>query len=269
MRPPNMPSAPNTVYRDHGWQGWGHWLGTSNCNLVTKQFLPFDEALAVARSLNLANAREWTAWSKEGLRPRNVPSAPNKVYEDHGWQGWGHWLGTGNIQNGDQQFLPFDEALAMARSFGLAGMSGSKEWRAWCKEGMRPRNMPADPNRVYKDHGWQGWGHWLGTGSQRPRATQFLEFGEALRVARSLRLNTSSEWKAWCRSGARPANVPANPDQFYVHDGWLGWEQWLHHANLDGAAAPAPAVPRPTSKRAAAGCAGTASGKGRGKRRRR
>ena len=68
----------------------------------------------------------------------------------------------------------------------------------------------------------EGWRHWLGTGSQRPRATKFLEFDEALRAARALRLNTSIEWRAWCRTGARPANVPANPDRFYVHTGWLG-----------------------------------------------
>ena len=154
----------------------------------------------------------------------------------------------------------------MARSFGLAGMASEKEWRVWSREGMRPRNVPSHPNDVYKDHGWQGWGHWLGTGSQRPRATKFLPFEEALRVARSLRLNTATEWKAWCRTGARPANVPADPAKFYVHTGWMGWEQWLYHANLD--AAPALAATRAARKRTAAGGSG-ASGKSGGKRQRR
>ena len=167
-------------------------------------------------------------WSKEGMRPRNVPSTPNRVYKDYGWEGWGHWLGTGNAQRGTEQFLPFAEALALARSLGLAGQ---KAWKVWCKEGVRPRNVPADPYRTYTDHGWQGWGHWLGTGSQRPRATKFLEFGDALRVARALRLNSKNEWKAWCRNGARPVNVPSNPDQVYVHDGWIGWGHWLGTGN--------------------------------------
>ena len=271
MCPPNVPRRPDLTYKDHGWQGWGHWLDSSN--LVTKQFLPFDEALAMARSLGLVGQKEWQQWSKEGLRPRNVPAAPNTVYKDHGWRGWGHWLGTGNTQPGTEQFLPFAEALAMARSFGLAGMASAKEWKVWCKEGMRPRNMPAHPNKVYKDHGWQGWGHWLGTGNQpsKDKKVQFLPFDEALRVARSLRLNTSSEWKAWCRTGVRPANVPATPDKVYVHDGWMGWVHFLYHANLD--AAPAPAAALPGRKHAAAGFAGAASGnaggKSRGKRQRR
>ena len=151
MRPPDVPSAPNVVYKDHGWQGWGHWLGTGNTRNMT-HFLPFGEALAVAQSLGLASMFEWRVWSKEGLRPTNVPSNPNTVYKDHGWQGWGHWLGTGNQLT--KEFLPFDEALPMARSFGLAGMASAKEWQVWCKEGMRPHNVPAAPDKVYKDHGW-------------------------------------------------------------------------------------------------------------------
>ena len=294
LRPPNVPSMPNTVYKDGGWQGWGHWLGTGN--QLTKEFLPFDEALTMAQSLGLANRFEWEAWSKEGMRPHNVPGDPRKVYKDHGWQGWGHWLGTGNLAT--KQFLPFEEALVMARSFGL-GMAGAKEWQEWSKAGMRPRNVPANPNKVYKDRGWQGWGHWLGTGNQltkeflpfneallvvrslglpgrmkwrvwskegRPlnvpsnpqtvykdhgwqgwghwlgtgnqsnqaKKAQFLPFGEALRVARQLRLVSVEEWRLWCRSGARPANLPATPEQAYVHDGWTGWVHWLGTGNGAG-----------------------------------
>mgnify|MGYP002809878061 CR=1 FL=1 len=77
-------------------------------------------------------------------------------------------------------FLPFEQALAVARSIGQAGMSGEKEWRAWCKNGMRPAGIPANPHRTYKDAGWQGWGHWLGTGTTSTRAMKFLPFEEAL-----------------------------------------------------------------------------------------
>ena len=95
----------------------------------------------------------------------------------------------------------------------------------------------------------------------------FLSFDEALRVARSLRLVNNKEWLAWCRSGSRPANVPACPDQVYVHDGWMGWTHWLYHANLGPAVAPA--ATRPGTKRAAPSCAGSSAGKSDGKRRRR
>ena len=125
---------------------------------------------------------------------------------------------------------------------------------------MRPPNMPSHPNLTYRDAGWQGWGHWLGTGNKVGGAKDFLTFDEALRVARSLRLVSKAEWQAWCRSGARPANVPACPDQVYVHDGWWGWEHWLYHANIHTTVVPVAA--QPASKRSAAG-------KRRGKRQRR
>ena len=186
---------------------------------------------------------------------------PPKIYKGAGWQGWGHWLGTGNVQSGARQFLPFGEALVVAQSLELATQ---KEWKVWCKEGKRPATMPFDPPRIYKNAGWQGWGHWLGTGNTG-NTTPFLEFDEALLVARSLRLDSTAEWKAWCRIGARPVNMPSHPEKVYVHDGWMGYTHWLYHANLDAPTAPAPAPPTRQRARAATG----AAGKGRGKRQRR
>ena len=264
-RPPNVPSMPNRTYKDHGWQGWVHWFGSSGITKAGK-FAPFEQNLAFARSLELAGTAEWGAWCRNGMRPRNVPARPDVAYKDGGWRGWGHWLGTGNTKASTKQFLPFDEALAVARSLGLASQ---KQWGVWRKEGTCPPNVPSNPHRTYKDGGWRGWGHWLGTGNQSSKAKreQFLPFDQALRAARHLRLVSSTEWQLWCRSGARPANVPAAPDQVYVHDGWMGWEHFLCHANLG--AATTPASTRPSAKRAASSCAGTASGKGGGKRRRR
>ena len=104
------------------------------------KFLPFDEALAMAQSLGLTSAREWRVWCKEGRRPPNVPTQPNRTYKDGGWQGWGHWLGTSNRPCGQGSFLPFGEALFVARSLGLANR---KEWLVWCKDGTRPPNVPS------------------------------------------------------------------------------------------------------------------------------
>ena len=38
---------------------------------------------------------------------------------------------------------------------------------------------------------------------------------EALSAARSLGLNRKEEWRAWCKSGARAANMPTRPDRNY------------------------------------------------------
>ena len=75
-----MLTAPHKVCEDHGWRGWGHWLGTGNQH--TKEFLPFDEALAVARILGLPGKKEWKGWPKKGMRPRNVPADPSQCPQD-------------------------------------------------------------------------------------------------------------------------------------------------------------------------------------------
>ena len=188
----------------------------------------------MARSVGLAGVTEWRVWCREGKRPANVPANPAKVYQETGWQGWGHWLGTGNTKKGDVLFLPFAEALVVARSLGLAS---KKEWCAWCKSGARPANVPSMPDRVYVDHGWQGMRHWLGT-SPGGTATRFLPFAEALAVARSLGLASYKEWRAWCKSGARPSNVPSNPQQAYVDRGWQGIRHWLGTTPGGGGGAP-------------------------------
>ena len=158
-------------------------------------FLPFKKALLYARSFQLNIVKAWRAWSKTGARPANIPSDPTTVYKHDGWQGWGHWLGTGAVAHKDKLFLPFKKALLHARSLKLKTL---RAWRAWLMTGARPEQVPSRPDTVYKRDGWQGWGHWLGTGNVASKDQQFLPFKKALLYARSLKLNDKEEWKAWC-----------------------------------------------------------------------
>ena len=143
----------------------------------------------------------------------------------------------------------------MAQSLGQAN---TVERRVWCNEGMRPSNVPADPSKLYKHGGWQGWGHWLRTWNLQ--AKKFVPFAEALAVARSLGLASRFEWNEWSKEGMRPVNVPSAPDKTYKHDGWLGWEHWLRHATPDSATAP-DRTPAARKRPATGGAAGTGSGK--------
>ena len=105
-RDANMPSHPNKIYKHEGWQGYGHWLGTGNLAGRKLAFLPFKKALVYARFLKLKSHKEWQDWAKTGVRPANMPSNPHKMFKHDGWQGYGHWLGTGNVAPKDKQFLP-------------------------------------------------------------------------------------------------------------------------------------------------------------------
>ena len=161
-------------------------------------------------------------WCKSGVRVVNVPSNPHATYKHDGWQGYGHWLGTGNLVGGKhQQFLPFKKALLHARSLKLKTLN---EWEMWCKSGVREGNVPSAPHRTYKHEGWQGYGHWLGTGtvSSRTTAAAFLPFDKALAFARALQLKNKAEWRVWCKSDVRPRCIPSNPNATY-QESWQGW----------------------------------------------
>ena len=59
--------------------------------------------------------------------------------------------------------LPFAEARAIVRKLKLKNW---KAWQVWSKAGQRPTNIPATPNRSYRDDGWISMPDWLGYGSE-------------------------------------------------------------------------------------------------------
>ena len=54
--------------------------------------------VAQVRKTKLRSETEWRVWCKTKARPNDIPSTPDNVYKEQGWQGWGHWLGTGNVR---------------------------------------------------------------------------------------------------------------------------------------------------------------------------
>ena len=51
-----------------------------------------------------------------------------------------------------------------------------------------------------------------------------MPFDEALAVVHSAGIRNRREWGVWCKSGARPANMPADPAKHYKDKGWQGWK---------------------------------------------
>ena len=49
------------------------------------------------------------------------------------------------------------QAHAIAHELKLPGV---KEWKSWCKGGTRPINVPSNPDKTYKNDGWEGWGQY-------------------------------------------------------------------------------------------------------------
>jgi hypothetical protein len=222
-RPADVPTSPDRVYAELGWVGWGDWLGTDAVATFNRTFLPFAEARLHVHRLKLTGKKQWTKWTKTDHRPNNIPTSPERAYKDE-WKGWGDWLGTGTVATFKREYRAFGEARAFARRLGLIGKD---HWRSWAKTAERPEDIPAAPNRVYRDLGWRDWGDWLGTGSTSTVNREYRTFENARAHVHLLRLRTSDEWRRWAKTEKRPADIPAAPWVVYREAGWNGINDWL------------------------------------------
>src|SRR6516164_6896680 len=57
----------------------------------------FEDARAFVRKLGLKNNKEWREYRSSDRKPADIPAAPDEIYADAGWAGYGDWLGTGNV----------------------------------------------------------------------------------------------------------------------------------------------------------------------------
>ena len=225
-RPHDIPSNPDQKYASSGWTSYGDFLGYQIGN-VAGEFRSFEEARTYVRTLDLMSKEEWKAWSASGARPYDIPSHPQTYYASSGWTSWGDFLGY-QIGKVAGEFRSFDEARTYVHTLGLMSQ---KEWKAWSASGARTHDIPGHPEQTYKSSGWLSYGDFLGYAvGKKARVTQrtnFRSFEDARTYVHTLGLKSQKEWDAWSASGARPYDIPSNPDTYYASSGWLSYGDFL------------------------------------------
>ena len=121
-------------------------------------------------------------------------------------------------------FRSFEDARTYARTLGL---KSQKEWEAWSKSGARPHNMPSNPQRTYASSGWTSYGDFLGYAEGQGARGSFRSFEDARAYVRLLGLKSREAWQEWSKSGARPHDIPSNPDRTYASSGWTSLGDFL------------------------------------------
>lgn len=218
-RPPDIPSNPDLAYEHDGWRGFGDWLGTGTVNLADRIYRPFREAREFVHTLHVKSQPDWRRYCKSGEKSADIPSRPDLVYADQGWSGYGDWLGTDW-----RKYRPFQEAREFVRRLQLKSIA---DWTVYCKTGGKPADIPTCPHVVYRQAGWIGLGDWLGTGAAPRIKKAFRPFHEARKYVHSLQLRSHADWRAYCKSGAKPVDIPYNPGTAYGEDGWKDLGDWL------------------------------------------
>ena len=152
--------------------------------------------------LGLKSSAEWFDYCKSGKKPDDIPTAAPSTYAKDGWAGMGDWLGTGTSRR-------------------LATLRKSSRVRAKPRFEIRKRNGSAIVNQVksptifriipmkltQKRVGLVGA---IGSGPATRRGG-WQPFEKARAFVRGLGLKSEAEWSAYCKSGKKPADIPATP----------------------------------------------------------
>ena len=223
LKPIDVPSSPEKTYKNNGWISFGDWLGTGRVSEKNRVFLDFNEARNFARKLNLSKKEFWNNYCKSVSFPSFIPKKPSQTYKNDGWIGWGDWLGTDSIATFNRVYRSFNEAREYVRQLKL---KNQLEWIEFKNSGKLPLDIPSAPNTVYKNSGWISLGDWLGSNTIANKDKLYLTFEQAKDYLKSYDLVSSFEWKSFCKSGKKPANIPSNPNRSYKSE-WKGWADFL------------------------------------------
>jgi Phage-integrase repeat unit len=98
-KPADIPAYPDAVYK-HQFKSWRDWLGTGFIAPQKRQYRSFEKAREFIRLLRLKSWEEWRAYLRSGEMPPDIPSTPDRVYENE-FRGMEDWLGY-NIDFGFQ-----------------------------------------------------------------------------------------------------------------------------------------------------------------------
>ena len=224
LKPYDIPSDPSNVYKGIGWISVGDWIGTNSISTNNRNYRNFIDARNYVHSLKLKNSAEWKQYIKSNNRPLDIPSNPNRVYNNKGWISLGDWLGSYQSATFQRKFRDFYEAREFVRSLNLID---GKEWKRYCKSGSKPDDIPTNPNRTYKNQGWVSIGDWLGTFSTADSKRYYRPFEDARNYVRKLSLKSTKDWKSYCTSGLKPEDIPTKPYRTYEKSGWINMGDWL------------------------------------------
>ncbi|GMI11237.1 hypothetical protein TrRE_jg8357 [Triparma retinervis] len=194
-KPPGMPTRPDKRYKDNGWESYPHFLGYTP--LRNSSSLSFDAARTLARAQKLKSMKEFKQWKP---KPPDMPSHPDAKYKNDGWKGYPDFLGYS---------LPFDEVRKLAQAQKLKSWVEFKQWKP------KPRGMPSQPDKKYKNDGWKGYPDFLGYS---------LPFDEARKLAQAQKLKSRAAFLQW---KPKPPGMPVHPEIKYKDNGWESWPTFL------------------------------------------
>jgi len=241
LKPADIPASPHIFYKNSGWTGYAHWLGTNKIPPHKREYRSFESARVFVHSLNLTSSELWVAYCKGKMphlptKPFDIPTNVSRKYKDAGWKGMNDFLNAGYNRKVKrlENARDFEKAREFVHSLNLKNL---KEWIKYIKGELaghspKPFDIPNSPELIYKEHGWKGYGDWLGTFTIAPFKRTYRSFEASREFARKLELTSSEKWIAYCKGELphlppKPEDVPTNVSRKYKDEGWVSYKDFL------------------------------------------
>lgn len=228
--PARVPNDPYSVYKDTGWISWGDFLSTDTVATYNIQFADFFEARNYLIKLGVNRPKNRKAYEelvRNGEIDIQLPLDPYNTYSKHPeWQGLPHFLGE---ELEPIAFVDIETARQMLRNLDHK-ITSQNEYKLASKAGKLPKGLPSSPHDYYKDTGWLGWYHFLGTTkSDHAHVSNFVSYDEAKQLVQNLDPlpNTYTEYRALAKMGMLPDELPKDPYAAYKGNGWMGVKDFL------------------------------------------
>ena len=144
-----VPSAPDSYYKNNGWTNWFDFLGIEE----TVSFVDYNEASQIVQNLSLKEAQEFLDLkTQHDPRLQQVPLDPDTFYKDKGWINWSSFLG--------RKKLSYEDAEQIVQSLSLQNIMDFIKLKK--QHDPRLQQVPFAPNVIYVGKGWVNWDTFLG-----------------------------------------------------------------------------------------------------------
>jgi len=144
--PNYIPKNPPYIYGKE-FISWGDFLGSQFVATFLRKYRSYEEAKKYAQSLNLKGKEDWELHTKSNTFPDDIPKQPRARYKNE-FEGFGIFLGTGNISLKFRKYRSYEEAKKYAQSLNLKSMG---DWHKHAKSKDFPKDIPISPYK-YKEY---------------------------------------------------------------------------------------------------------------------
>jgi hypothetical protein len=224
----NFPkNIPFMVNRYEEFEGFGEFLGSGNKSYQGKnkeKYLNYEKTKKFALKLKLKSREDWFKYFQKNKKPENIILYPDQKFKE--FEGWGIFLGSGNIRSQDIVFLDYETAKRKLKKFKF---NSQNEFRRAAFDDKIPNGVPKAPHVVYGKK-FKGYDDFLS--NPYAKRIKYRSYQLTKKFAQSLNLKQASEWKKLVIDKKLPIDIPRAPQRVYKE--FEGWGIFLGSGNRVG-----------------------------------